>query len=246
MNSWQHERVGPVAQLTLTRAPVNALDQQGLEELAAFIENVSADRSVRAVVITGGLPGIFCSGGDLKYWRNIRDGGCVSENGRSVFERLERLEIPTIAAVNGSVVGDGLALGLACDLRIACEASSFRLPELGYGFIPGWGTIRSLVSVVGRAQATNMLLTGRVYDAAKALQIGLVHEVIAADRLREEVMVRARAFASVSVPAVRAAKCALRGGDEQVCFQGVWGSEDWREGIEALLAKRTPIFAQKE
>jgi enoyl-CoA hydratase/carnithine racemase len=150
MSSWQLDWVGPVGRLTLTRPPVNALDQQALDELAAALADVGAERSARALIVTGGLHNIFCSGGDLRYWRNIRDGQQVSERGRSVFERLKRLELPTIAALNGSVIGDGLALALACDLRIACDSAVFRLPELGYGFIPGWAPLDSLVGLVGR------------------------------------------------------------------------------------------------
>lgn len=169
----------------------------------------------------------------------------MSESGRSTFQRLERLDIPTIAALNGSVIGDGLALALACDLRIGCEGTSFRLPELGYGFIPGWGPIRPLVGIIGRAEAANMLLTGRTYDAAKALGIGLVHEVVVSEQLLETAMVLARALSAMSARALRAAKCALRGTDERECFQEVWGKEDWEEGIEALLEKRPPRFALK-
>jgi enoyl-CoA hydratase/carnithine racemase len=243
MSSWQLDRCGCTARLTLSRPPVNALDQQALHELATALGEVAADRASRALVVTGGLHHIFCSGGDLKFWRRIRDGRQVSESGRSVFERLERLEIPTIAALNGSVIGDGLALALACDIRIACELTSFRLPEVAYGFIPGWLPIRSLTAIVGRAEATNMLLTGRAYDAARAMQVGLVHEVVPSKQLEEAAMAHARALAAASAPAVRAAKCALRGGDERECFRGVWGNQDWEEGIGALLGKRPAKFA---
>jgi enoyl-CoA hydratase/carnithine racemase len=168
----------------------------------------------------------------------------VSESGRSVFARIVELEIPTLAAINGAVVGDGLALALACDIRLAGEGASFRLPELGYGFIPGWGPIRSLVSLVGRGHATGMLLTGRAYAATEAHLIGLVHEVVPQDRLEEVAMARARALATASAPAVRSAKRALGGGDERGCFEQVWGSRDWEEGIEALLGKRAPVFGR--
>ncbi len=246
MGSWQLDRMGTVARLTLTRPPVNALDQEALDELAVAIAEVAAIGVPRALVLTGGLRNIFCSGGDLKYWRAIRDGGRVSDSGRSVFSRIERLDIPTVAALNGSVIGDGLALALACDLRMASETASFRLPELGYGFIPGWGPIHSLVSLVGRARATEMLLTGRLYDAREARHIGLVHVVTSPERLEKAAMALARSLAALSAPALSAAKCALRGGDERACFERVWGRKDWEEGIEALFAKRSPAFDQVE
>lgn len=246
MGSWKLDQVGAVARLTLTRPPVNALDQEALDELAAVVVEIAATKGPRALVVTGGLRNIFCSGGDLKYWRAIRDGGRVSDSGRSVFSQIERLDIPTVAALNGSVIGDGLALALACDLRMASEVAWFRLPELGYGFIPGWGPIHSLVSLVGRARATEMLLTGRQCDAHEAQHIGLVHDVTPSERLEKAAMGLARSLAALSAPALRAAKCALRGGDERACFEGVWGKKDWEAGIEALFAKRPPAFDRIE
>ncbi len=243
MASWKVDGVGAVARLTLARPPANALDQEALDELAAAIVEA---RGARALIVTGGLRNVFCSGGDLKYWRAIRDGGRVSDSGRAVFSEIERLEIPTVAALNGSVIGDGLALALACDLRLASESASFRLPELGYGFIPGWGPIHSLIDLVGRARATEMLLTGRSCDAHQARQMGLVHDVVSPERLEEAALRLTQSLAALSAPAMRAAKCALRGGDERACFEGVWGKEDWEEGIEALFARRPLAFDRME
>lgn len=242
MSSWIRRREGSVTLLTLTRPPINALDREALEELAELVAEVSADRGTRALLITGGIDGIFCSGGDLKYWRQVPDGGEVSRAGREVFARIEQLPKPTIAAINGRVIGDGLALALACDLRIASESATFRLPELAYGFIPGWGLIHRLVALVGRAEASELLLTGRPVEAAKARAVGLVNEVVPSDRLINRALERAREMAALSPAALGAAKCALLGGEEGACFEAVWGGADWQEGIDALLAKRTPGF----
>ena len=236
-------REGPVAILTLARPPINALDQAALDQLAQAVEGAGADGDARALVITGGIEGIFCSGGDLKYWRRVLDGKEVGQVGREVFARIERLSKPTIAAVNGRVIGDGLGLALACDLRIASQTATFRLPEVAHGFIPGWGLIHRLVALLGQAKAAELLLTGRPVGAARAREMGLVTEVVAPDRLLAEASARAREMAALSPAALRAAKCALRGGDEAKCFEAVWGKADWREGIEALLAKRIPVFA---
>ncbi len=244
MGSWRLETLDCVARLTLSRPPVNALDAEALGELERALATVSDARALRALVITGGPGTVFCSGGDLKYWRGIRDGRHVSESGRSVLDRLERMEIPTVAALNGGVIGDGLSLALACDLRVASTRASFRLPELGYGFIPGWGFIHHLVSSVGRSEATKMLLTGAPYDAAEARRVGLVHDVVPPERLEDAAMECARGLAAASSQAVRAAKSVLRGGDERAWFQEVWGSTDWEEGIEALMGKRAPKFTR--
>lgn len=242
MASWSRVRDGAVAVLTLTRPPVNALDRAALDELADRLMEVEADTETRAVLVTSGLAGVFCSGGDLKYWRSLRRGEEVGEAGRQVFRRLELLTVPTIAAIDGHVVGDGLALALACDLRFATGAATFRLPEAAYGFIPGWGPIRRLVDLVGRGCASELVLTGRPIDAERAWTLGLVNRVVPSDGLLGAAMECGRSLAACSPAALRAAKCALRGADESVCFRRVWGGPDWREGIEALFARRRPVF----
>jgi enoyl-CoA hydratase/carnithine racemase len=246
MGSWIRGGEGVVTILTLTRPPINALDREALDELAEAIEVVEADRQTRVLVIISGIEGIFCSGGDLNFWRQLRDGKEVSRVGREVFSRIERLPKPTIAAINGHVIGDGLSMALACDLRIASEAATIRLPEVAYGFIPGWGLIHRLVTLVGRANASELLLAGRQVEAARAERIGLINEVVASDRLKEEVMGRARKIAAFSPAALRAAKCAILGGDERACFDSVWGHADWWEGIDTLFAKRIPVFGSDE
>jgi enoyl-CoA hydratase/carnithine racemase len=242
MDAWILERYGEITCLTLNRPPVNALDRRSLDELASVIEEIEADRGVRVLIITGGIEGIFCSGGDLKYWRQIPDGREVSRAGRQVFAGIERLPQPTLAAINGHVVGDGLALALSCDFRIVSETASFRLPEVGYGFIPGWGLIQRLVTLVGRAHASELLLSGRKLEPTEARMIGLINEVVAPERLQDRVLRLASQLSARSPAALSAAKCALRGGDEKACFTAVWGAADCQEGIDALLNKRTAVF----
>ncbi len=242
MNSWTLDREGTVGVLSLKRPPINALDQSAIEELGQVLEGIRADEDIRVVVITGGIDGIFCSGGDLKYWRQIQSGREVSDIGRRVFAQLEALPKPSIAAINGQVIGDGLALALACDLRYAALTASFRLPEVGYGFIPGWGVIRRLTGCIGKTFASELLLTGQAVDAPRAYDMGLLNGVFPAERLRDEVLDRCRKMASFSPAALRAAKCALRGGKEKDCFEAVWNQTDWREGVDALLLKRKAIY----
>jgi enoyl-CoA hydratase/carnithine racemase len=217
-----------------------------LNELAEAVEKVEADRETRVLVIKSGIKGIFCSGGDMNFWRQVLDGKAVSRVGPEAFARIERLPIPTIAAVDGYVIGDGLNLALACDLRIASEATAIRLPEVAYGFIPGWGLIHRLVTLVGRANAYELLLTGRQMEATRARVIGLLNEVVPSNRLMDEVLERTQKMAAFSPAALRAVKCALLGGNERACFEAVWGNADWREGIDALLAKVKPVFGSDE
>src|SRR5574341_984940 len=166
----QLERSGSVAVLKLNRSPVNALDETALQQLAAAIRKVESDPAARAIIITSAIADIFCVGGDLKYWPRHypRQPNEVSAAGREVFAAIERLPIPSIASINGRVIGDGLSLALACDIRIAAEGATFQLPEINYGFIPGWGTIGRLVKAVGVALATEVLLVGEPIDATRA------------------------------------------------------------------------------
>lgn len=242
MNNVVLRKDGPVTVLTLKRPPVNALDRAALGELSDAIEQVRADRESRVLVVTGGLDGLFCTGGDLKYWRHVQDGKEVSDAGRRVFDRIERLPIPTIAAINGHVIGDGLALALVCDLRIAVETATFRIPEAAYGFIPGWGFVKRLVEAVGHGNASGLLLTGQPIGAVRAQMMGLINEVVPSDMLMGHVMSLSRQLAALSPVSIRAMKCILLGGNEGACFDAVWGKDQWREGIDALFCKRPPVF----
>lgn len=209
MSSWIQRREGTTSLLTLMRPSINALGWEALNELTGAVEKVEADRETRVLVITSGIEGIFCSGGDLNFWRQVRDGKEVSRAGREVFAQIERLPKPTIAAINGHVIGDGLNLALACDLRIASEAASIRLPEAAYGFIPGWGLIQRLVTLIGRSNASGLLLPGQQMEATQAWMVGLVNEAISSHRLMDEVLARAREIAAFSPTALRAVKCVL-------------------------------------
>lgn len=238
--NWQQD--GPVRVLVIARPPINALDQESLDELDRALADAEANDQTRAVVITGGLDGIFCAGGDLRYWRRVPDGKLVRQAGHQVLAHLERLAQPTIAAINGLVIGDGLSLALACDLRIASEVATFRLPEVAHGFIPGWGLISRLVAMVGRANASHLLLTCEPIDATRALQIGLVDALVPADHLMPTAVRQAHQIAAFSATALHAAKCALHGDDEAQWFETIWGGLDWQEGVDALLAKRVPVY----
>lgn len=242
MSSWIRRQEGAVAVLTLKRPPVNTLDIESLDELAAALDEVKHDQETRVLVITGGIDGIFCAGGDLKCLRRLPNGKEVGRAGGEVFDKLEKLSKPTIAAINGQVIGDGLTLALACDFRIATEETVFRLPEVAYGFIPGWGLISRLVSITGRANAAELLLTGQPLEVTQAWVMGLVNQVVKSHELLDQALKHAAKMATFSPAALSAAKCVLGGGNEKACFETVWGKKDWEEGIDAMLSKRAPVF----
>lgn len=237
---------GAVAFVTISMPPVNALDENALNELMQALVRVENDEAVRAVVFTGGIAGIFCSGGDLKYWPRAypSEAHLVGKAGRDVFTRIENLPKPTLAAINGRVIGDGLSLVMACDIRIASLDSTFRLPELDYGFIPGWGTIGRLVELVGKPFATEMLLSGDEITAERALSAGLVNRTAPAHGLTPYVVSLARELSTKPRLAIHQAKTALQGDSsarrrrdeqEEACFTRVWGSSEWREGIDTFF-----------
>ena len=240
MGAWHREVEGAVTILTLTRPPINALDGPALEELGHNLTAIAADAGVRVLVITGGHGRVFCAGGDLEYWKHISDGCAVRDAGRRVFAQLASLELPTVAAINGHVVGDGLALALACDLRWVADDATFRLPELRYGFIPGWGTLEQLIRLIGRSHATDLLLTGRALGAAAAEAMGLVHAVVPRGRLPDEARLLGWVMAALPPAAVRAAKRALKSGEASAAFAGVWGSAEWVDGMKAFHEERVP------
>ena len=205
---------GPVAELRLQRQPVNALDEAALRDITEAAKQAEDDPAVRVVIITSALKGVFCVGGDLKFWPRAYGSQpkLVSEAGRTTFTQIEQLTKPSIAAIQGHVIGDGLSLALACDVRLASQDSEFHLPEVGYGFIPGWGTIGRLVRAVGSGPAAELLLVGDAITAVRAENIGLVNRVVGPDELTPEVKILAARLAAKPPMALRYAKAALTGG----------------------------------
>jgi enoyl-CoA hydratase len=238
-----------VAFLAMAFPPINALDENALQDLMKALDEVENDETIRALVIASGIKGIFCSGGNLKYWPRVFPSApdTVSSSGRKVFARIEHLTKPSIAAIDGHVIGDGLSLALACDIRIASPDSTFRLPELDYGFIPGWGTIGRLMEVIGKPLTAELLLFGQEIASVRAQSIGLINRIISADELIAKAMILATQAAAKPPMAMRHAKAALRRNSENApngqetwetaCFKAVWGGPEWQDGIRKLFAK---------
>jgi 2-(1,2-epoxy-1,2-dihydrophenyl)acetyl-CoA isomerase len=174
------------------------------------------------------------------------------EAGRRVVERLAGLPIPTIAAVNGVAAGAGLNLALACDLRVASERATFGATFVRIGLHPDWGGTYFLPRLVGEAKAKELCWLGDVIDAAEALRVGLVQRVVAAESLAEESAALARRLAQAPATSVREAKRTLGASwtrtldacvaAEVAAQQVCWESPDVREGLDAFVAKRAPVF----
>lgn len=244
-----------VATVTLDRPDRHhALGRRIADELAHGLSRVEESDQVRVLIITSTGERAFCSGADLKERREMDTEGRWAHNRilNDFAHRLSRLQVPTIAAINGLALGGGLEIALACDLRIAAEHAEFALPEVGIGLVPGSGGTQRLPRLIGPARAKEMILTGRRVDAATAFQMGLLNKVVPMDDLMEEAYLLARASARNSPLAVSYAKAALDASMEASLEQGLrfeaaavratLTAEDYEIGLEAFARKRSPDF----
>jgi enoyl-CoA hydratase len=249
------EKQDQVAHITLNRLKVlNALNDQTIDELARVIEDAATDESIRVVIITGAGDKAFAAGADIAELVKCDaiTGAAVSAKGQKVFRSLETMGKPSIAAVNGFALGGGCELAMACSIRIASETARFGQPEVNLGLIPGYAGTQRLSRLVGRGIALDLILTGRLIDAAEALRIGLVSQVTAPDQLAETVGKTAKALKTKGPLALRVAGEAVdRGYDmefgdacklEESLFGLLCGTADMKEGCQAFLEKRTAQF----
>jgi enoyl-CoA hydratase/carnithine racemase len=261
MPSYSHLRVerpvDGVALLTLDNPDMrNAMSDQMTASWVAAVAELAADRSLRAVVVTG-EGSAFCSGGNTSWIASEPDATVDQLRARMLpFYRswlsIRTLEVPTIAAINGAAIGAGLCLALACDLRYAAAGAKMGVPFVKLGMHAGMGGTHLLPEVVGEAHARDLLLTGRVVDADEALRLGLVSRVLEPSTFHDEVLGIAAGIAATAPIASRLTKLALMDGghaDLEAALQ--WESmaqpitlatEDLQEGIRAAQAKRAPEF----
>jgi enoyl-CoA hydratase len=206
------ERRGAVALLWLDRpAKINALDAALCRGLVAAVEEVEADPGVGAMVVAGRGPRGFSAGADLATVARLSGEGkrrFVEEAWRAL-ERVAAAPVPSIAALHGHVLGGGLELALACDLRFADPGARLALPELALGSVPSFGAVQRLPALVGRARALELMLGGEALDAGAACRAGIVTRVTAAGAMLEEALARAEALARLPREAVRYLKLAL-------------------------------------
>jgi enoyl-CoA hydratase len=243
---------GEIATITIERpAKLNAIGPAMLAELEDRIAALNADRAVRAVILTGAGERAFCVGADVNAWSALPSLDMWRQwvrEGHRVFERLERLRQPTIAAVNGFAFGGGLELALAADIRIAVEHAEFAMPETKIGTLPGWGGTRRLAATIGIPRAKQMIFSGARIDAVTAERWGLINEVVANDELMHRARQLARTIAENAPIAVQLAKAAIDGDPAALeAFAGALaaGTADGREGLAAFREKRAPQFGGK-
>lgn len=246
-----------VVRLTLDNPDMrNAMSDEMTESWVRAIDDIAADESVRAVLVTG-EGSAFCSGGNTGWISSEPDASVDHLRNRMVpFYRawlsIRKLEVPTIAAVNGHAIGAGLCLALACDLRFAATGAKLGVPFVKLGMHAGMAGTYLLPNVVGEAHARDLLLTGRVVEAQEALRIGLVSRVIDHESFAEETLAIAADVAGNAPIATRLTKLALADGGhadfesalqwEALAQPMTLATEDLQEGIRASREKRAPAF----
>ena len=252
------DRHGSVTTITLNRPKVlNALNAQTLDELTTAFEAVAADAETRVVILTGTGDKSFVAGADINELavQTPVSGRDHARRGQRLFDRIERLGKPVVAAVNGFALGGGCELAMACTMRIAADTARFGQPEINLGIIPGYAGSQRLPRLVGRGRAQELLLTGDMIGADEAHRIGLVNRVVPAAQLMDEARKLAQTLAIKAPVAVRYILDAVASGadmafaeaedHEATLFGLVSTTDDMREGTRAFLEKRKPMFTGK-
>jgi enoyl-CoA hydratase len=252
------DRDGAVALVTIDRrAVLNALSRATLDELRRAMLELRRDEGIRVVVVTGAGEKAFVAGADILELERLSatEAEAYALEGQHVFDLVEHLGKPVVAAVNGFALGGGCELAMACTLRLAADTARFGQPEVKLGVTPGFAGTQRLPRLVGRGRALDLLLTGRMIDAQEALAIGLVNRVVPAATLLDEARTLANALAALAPLAVRAIIEAVTRGTEMAfpeaafleasLFGLCFSTSDMREGTRAFLEKRPATFTGK-
>ena len=241
---------GNIGILSINRPDeLNALNSIVLDELNIAIEHISKDDEIHVLILTG-EGRAFVAGADIgeMMGKNSIEAREFASKGLSVFRKIELMEKPVIAAVNGFDLGGGCELAMCCDIRIASERAKFGQPEVGLGITPGFGGTQRLSRLVGLGKAKELIFTADIIKAEEALRIGLVNKVVDPDELMEESLKLANKIASKGQLAVRYSKTAINRGFETDLETGMiiekelfalcFATEDQKEAMSAFLEKR--------
>jgi enoyl-CoA hydratase len=255
MDSYQTIKVetqGKITVLTLNRPEaLNALNLLVYKEINDVLHHLEQDPSIKALIITGEGKA-FVAGADIAEMSGMEPDEAYhfSKTGQDTFDRLESLDIPVIAAVNGFALGGGCELAMACDFRIASTKAKFGQPEVNLGLIPGYAGTQRLSRLAGLGNALYLILTAEMIVAEEALRIGLIQKLTEPEQLMETCLQLARKIASNGSTAVQRAKKSIRNGFnmdfamacdmESEEFSALFGEEASQEGMKAFLEKRKP------
>jgi enoyl-CoA hydratase len=248
---------GGIYTVTINRPDkLNALNQQTLKEIREAFCYVLDNDEIKGVIVTGAGPKSFVAGADISEFAGLSsaDGIKFAQNGQDIFKMIELCPKPVIAAVNGFALGGGCELAMACHMRIASENAKFGQPEVSLGLIPGYGGTQRLTMHIGRGRATELLMTGDIVNAADAYRVGLCNYLVKPEELIpkcQEILNRIISKAPFAVAEI--VKCVdahyKDGVDgyayEVESFGRCCGTEDFKEGASAFMAKRKPTFKGK-
>ncbi len=233
---------------------LNALNQETIAELHQAFDHLNQDARTRVIIITGSGEKAFVAGADISEFADFGtdQGKNLSQQGqKELFDFIENLGTPVIAAINGFALGGGLELAMACHIRVASQSARMGLPEVSLGLIPGYGGTQRLPQLVGKGKAFEMIMTGGMISAEDALKSGLVNHLAEPDdliefsyQLAEKILANSSQAIQAAIKAVNAGfKEGIDGFEREIeLFGSCFGTEDFEEGTSAFLEKRKPNF----
>lgn len=235
---------------------LNALNKKVLEELNAVMQEVYDDENIKAAIVTGEGKKAFVAGADIAEFIELTDdrGAELAKRGQDIFFKIENCPKPVIAAVNGFALGGGCELAMACHFRLASDNAKFGQPEVNLGIIPGYGGTQRLPMLVGKGKAMELIMTGNMIDANEAKVLGLVNHVTSPESLLEKtkeilavILTKSPVAVSKVIDAVNACYDNNKNGfeEEVKLFGEVFTSDDKKEGTQAFVEKRKPVFTGK-
>lgn len=252
------EKNGRIAIISINRPKaLNSLNSETLKELDSVIDMIAEDDDIYAVVLTGTGEKAFVAGADITEMKDMKvsEGRKFGILGNRVFRKLEILEKPVIAAVNGFALGGGCELSMACDIRIASTKAKFGQPEVGLGITPGFGGTQRLPRIVGMSAAKKLIFTGNIIKAEEAFRMGLVDEVVEPEKVMEEAINLANTIVMQAPIAVKYCKAAINRGmqcdietalmGESELFGECFATVDQKEGMTAFVERREKSFKNK-
>ena len=233
---------------------LNALSRELMLEIRDTLRELDEDDNVRVIILTGGEK-VFAAGADIKQMATATAISMLNIDQFSTWDQIKKTKKPIIAAVSGFALGGGCELAMTCDMIIASETAKFGQPEIKIGTMPGAGGTQRLTRAMGKAQAMELVLTGKFISAEEALNAGLINRIVPVEVLREETLKLAREIAKQSPIAVRLAKESVNNAfnstlDEGLIFERknfylTFASEDQKEGMAAFVEKRVAEFKGK-
>ena len=247
-----------LATITINRPKkLNALNKATIEELHQAFSLLNEDQEVKAIIITGSGEKAFVAGADISEFADfsVEEGELLAKKGQdTLFDFVENLSTPVIAAVNGFALGGGLELAMACHFRIAADNAKMGLPEVSLGVIPGYGGTQRLPQLVGKGKAMELIMTAGMIGAEEAKSWGLVNHVTTqeellalAEKLAGKIMKNSSVAIAAAISAVNDNfKDGVNGFSTEItAFGNCFGTEDFKEGTTAFLEKRKPSFPGK-